>query len=103
MEKPKELIWNWNGVPTKLSDFDQGQLCAIKNCLSKSSNNWFGEKKSTWTAAIDPLLKRFEHINIKHIVHYQNTKRVISANQIADKIIQCFTKNDNQYGIKNKA
>jgi hypothetical protein len=94
------LIWTWNGQKTDIRNLDQRQLYSIKETLTRSNDDWFGNSKETWIQAIDPILKQHEHMNINHIVHQQNSRRTASANGIADKIIQMFTKK-NGYATNN--
>lgn len=92
--KFSDLSWTWNGVKVKLRDLDQRQLYSIKQTLNNTNKNWFGQPKHVWNKAIEPILLQHEHMNIRHIVHQQETKRVKCATRMADSIIQMFTKND---------
>lgn len=92
--KENPYLWTWNGVQIDIRNLDQRQLYAIKDTLNSTERSWFGKSKSEWLNALDPVLKQHEHMNIKHIVHQQENKRLHSASGMADVIIRMFTKND---------
>lgn len=89
-DKSKELVWNWNGIPTKLKDLTDGQLHSIKQSINKSKNNWFGQSKDYWLNAINPVLKQREASNINQIVQRKELNRTTEAIKGANLIIQTF-------------
>jgi len=94
MTQNKATLWVWDGKECDIRNLDQRQLYSIKQTLANSNRNWFGHSKEEWNKSIEPLLKQHEHMNIRHIAHQRNQRLTVSANGIADKVIQMFTKND---------
>lgn len=97
------MIWTWNGQEIDIRNLDQRQIYAIKHTLSKSTKKWFGKSAEEWNNAIDPILKQHEHMNIKHIVHQQNTRREQSAIGIAEAVIQMFSKSKNKINYNDRS
>lgn len=96
------MVWTWNGQKIDIRNLDQRQIYAIKHTLSKSNKEWFGYSVNEWNKAIDPILQQHEHMNIKHIVHQQNTRREKSAIGIAETVIQMFSKSKNKINYNDR-